>query len=71
MPKMTVPAPVLVNPKDPPSSEITPDKVSTSLLFVAETMLFAVNVISPAKLLVTSLIIPPARVTGSAPTVTL
>ncbi len=66
--KTTVPEPVFVIPKLP---EIIPESVRVSPTLVALKVLLAVSVILPAKLLVTSLIVPPASVTASAPTVTL
>ena len=66
--RTTVPAPVFVIPYPP---LITPDNVNVSPAFVAIKVLSAVNVMLPAKLLVTSLSVPPAKVIASAPTVTL
>ncbi|BEI41390.1 hypothetical protein PHIN9_13210 [Polynucleobacter sp. HIN9] len=66
--RTTRPKPVLVIPKPP---EITPLKVSVSSALVALIVLSAVSVMFPARLLVTSLSVPPASVMASAPTTTL
>ena len=68
MVRTTRPKPVLVIPKPP---EMIPLKVSVSSALVALIVLLAVSVMFPARLLVTSLSMPPASVTASVPTATL
>ena len=53
-----------------PVPEITPDNVRTSPELVTEIVLLPVRLIAPAKLLVASFNVPPAKVIGLAPTLT-
>ena len=66
-----MPEPLIVKPKLVEVPEIMPDRVKTSPAFATEIVLLAVKLILPAKELVASLRVPPARVNGFAPTVTL
>ena len=63
--KVSAPVPVFVNPKDPPFSLMTPASVSWAPSIT--TLLLALSVTGPAKVLVPVLVasVPPFSVTAS------